>query len=183
MIRPGPQAPLRKLVLTDHELPFLSSLNAVPTLEHAVIAGSFRLQVDAVETRLPLLRTLALVDTYQEAPEQLPPDLFAALPALERLTVSQSADHLPRVWAVRLHLDPRRIDERLVQPTLEFGDAVLDCPTIPTGASFMYRTAVQARQSAKKYLFPAALVYKAAVSRAKGRVRAATVTVVPRQAA
>lgn len=170
-------------MLTDHELPLLSTLNAVPTLEHAVIVGSFRLQVDAVETRLPLLRTLALVNTYQEAPELLPPDLFAALPALERLTVSQSADHLPRVWAVRQHFDPRRIDERLVQPTFGFADAVLDCPTLPTDASFMYRTAVRARQSAKKYFFPAALVYRAAVTRARGRARAASVTVSPRQAA
>ena len=180
---PGPQAPLRKLVLTDHELPLLSSLNAVPSLEHAVIVGSFRLQVDAVQTRLPLLRTLGLIDTYQAEPELLPPDLFGALPALERLTISQSADHIPRVWAVRVHLDPRAIDERLVQPTLGFAQAVLDRPTLPTDASFLYRTAVRARQSAKKYLFPATLAYRAAVTRARGQARAACVTVTPRPSA
>lgn len=170
-------------MLTDHELPLLSSLNAIPTLEHAVIVGSFPLQVDAVEVQLPHLRTLALVDTYQPEPELLPPELFGALPALERLTISQSADHLPRVWAVRPHLDPRVIDRRLVQPTLGLADAVLDCPTLPTDASFLYRTAVRARQSAKKYLFPATLAYRAAVTRARGQARAACVTVEPRLSA
>ena len=197
-------------MLTDHELPSLTALNALPTLEHLVVAGAFRLQVGsrppvpplpnarpdvlgtlsrfrttvmcslhtdvpfllspqvvASELELPLLKSLVLEDTYQPDPQLLPAELYASLPALESLVIAQASAHLARVWALRSDLHLFDLDDRLVQPTLQYADAVAGIPTLPVEACSMRRAIVQ---GVRKCVFPASLVFRAVRAAGSARV-------------
>lgn len=154
---------LQRLALTDHELPCISALNACPRLQHVVLAGCYRLRVDADQLRLPSLVSLSLVDTYQREPEALFTDLFRACSSLQALSVSQTTSHLDRVLSVRPHLRdcPGDTYVRDVLPTLQFADAVDKALTLPTALSPVQTVLVRSGKAFRKYLLPTSLVFRA----------------------
>ena len=124
-------------------------------------------QVVASELELPLLKSLVLEDTYQSDPELLPAELYASLPALQSFVIAQAQAHLARVWALRSDLHLFDLDDRLVQPTLQYADAVAEIPTLPVEACSMRRTIVQ---GVRKCVFPASLVFRAVRAAGSARV-------------
>lgn len=171
-----PQASLRRLVLTDHELARLSFLNGAPALEHVVVSGAFRLLADAHQTALPRLASLVLENTYQADPPSLPAPLFAALPSLRHLVLSQSEAHLARVAAVRpeVQADIAAVRDAGVLPTLRFAHAVGLAPTLPTRLTPVQTVVMRAGQALRKVVLPTGLVFRATSLPGSGKVSAWT---------